>query len=1002
MKVLFAVGTDQLSKNIADKYYEKFGEVLEYKNVFFYKALLEEVKKNKTYDRIIINEMFEEIRATDLEQIDRFVFNNIDKITDEIQDTEIILICADWRKSGDSFINKLFSIGIYNMLIGDDRSMNPLCEIIKRPRTKREAKQYLNIDTSLITNSSMTKDNEVDEYQVKSILNFYEGIKNQPEKYLETFDRVAEQYSKAQLKVIVEYLPKAIKDEIFKADRYKYLAPQVDVPQIGVNAPNVSNKIEPPKKKGFFASFRKSKEKNENKTGTIDIGQMTSAGKVDLSSNAEEQEKQAEIKKKELEEKNKKEQVALEAKARAEEEARRQAELAAKAKAEAEARRQAELEAKAKAEAEARRQEELAAKAKAEVEARKKLEEEARLREEAAAKEQEMLAEKARAEALAREQAELEAKAKAEEKKKQLELEAKARAEAAAREQAMLAEKAKKEALAREEAIKAEKEKATVNAKEQAELAAKAKAEAMARQQAMLAEKAKAEANARMNAGLVSSMKGGAEIPNGNGNLVEVKPNPNAPDRKANTSGVQAPKVNVPNITVNVQAPKVDVPNVTVNMQTEKKTPANPVTNPMVNPAPVVPNINPVVPKAEVSIENNVKRVENTVQPEIKVTTNSGVAPVRPTVEQKTTVESRPVVEQPVKPAQSQVTNISNNTLMAEQEKRMKEDQEKLAAEQKMVKEMQAKLEEEKRKLREEQEKFVLAQKQLKNDFANTTPQYSNNTLPVQTSPVANYKKMVVFVGANKVGTTFVVNAVAHSVASAKITTSILDMTRDKSLYYIYADESKALKNRASECMQRLAEGEDYYIETMNSHLKLYTSLAGSLSDQRRGYKHRNIIDTIKKNCNLTIVDADFTTPIDYFDQADEIYLVQDLDVLKIQDVTLFLRELNARGLDKKKIKLIINKFVKTSITPKIIIGALDFYHDPAGTYVDSGLMPSKVDYSIIPYNLNNYAKYVESLHKMSGNFNYKSYSTDFNQAIDEIVAKVYPKNLNTKKRFFG
>ena len=210
------------------------------------------------------------------------------------------------------------------------------------------------------------------------------------------------------------------------------------------------------------------------------------------------------------------------------------------------------------------------------------------------------------------------------------------------------------------------------------------------------------------------------------------------------------------------------------------------------------------------------------------------------------------------------------------------------------------------------------------------------------------------------------------------------------------------MKNRAAECMQRLSEGEDYYIETMNSHLKLYTSLAGSLSDQRRGYKHRVVIDTVKKNCNLTIVDADFTTPIDYFDQADEIYLIQDLDVLKIQDVTLFLRELNARGLDKKKIKLIINRYVKTSITPKIIIGALDFYHDPAGTYVDSGLMPNKVDYSIIPYNLNNYAKYVESLHKMSGNFNYKSYSADFNQAIDEIVSKVYPKNHGGKKRFFG
>ena len=116
MKVLFAVGSDQLSRNIADRYYEKYGEVLEYKNVFFFKALIEEVKKNKSYDRVIINEEFEEFKATDLEQIDRAVFNYIDKVTDEIQDAEIILVCADWRNAGDSFVSKLFSIGIYNML----------------------------------------------------------------------------------------------------------------------------------------------------------------------------------------------------------------------------------------------------------------------------------------------------------------------------------------------------------------------------------------------------------------------------------------------------------------------------------------------------------------------------------------------------------------------------------------------------------------------------------------------------------------------------------------------------------------------------------------------------------------------------------------------------------------------------------------------------------------------------------------------------------------------
>ena len=67
MKVLFAMGNDQVSTNVANRYYEKYGEVLEYKNVFFFKALIEEVKRDKTYDRIIINEELEQFRARDLE-----------------------------------------------------------------------------------------------------------------------------------------------------------------------------------------------------------------------------------------------------------------------------------------------------------------------------------------------------------------------------------------------------------------------------------------------------------------------------------------------------------------------------------------------------------------------------------------------------------------------------------------------------------------------------------------------------------------------------------------------------------------------------------------------------------------------------------------------------------------------------------------------------------------------------------------------------------------------
>ena len=886
MKVLFAMGNDQVSTNVANRYYEKYGEVLEYKNVFFFKALIEEVKRDKTYDRIVISEELEQFRAKDLEQVDRYLFNSIDKITDEIQDSDIIFICSDRREKGDAFVSKLFSIGIYNLLLGDDRNVNPLCEIIKKPKNKREAKQYLNIDASSIVNTSMTTDDEVDEFQMRSILSFYEGIRNQPEKYLETFDRIAEQYSRKQLKIIVSMLPKQITDVVLQADRYKYLSssPHQDTPaQV---APQTQVKEQKPKTGGFFGVFRKYKVKQPQPKVEKQVPPVQSiqqGGQVDLSSNEDEQ-KQADLM------------------ARAREEAK------AREKAEAEAKRQAELAAKARAEAEAKKQAELAAKAKAEVEARQQAE----------------LAAKAKAEAEARQQAELAAKAKAEaEAKQQAELAAKAKAEAEARQQAELAAKAKAEAEAKH---KAELDKIAAERREKEKLAELAKIEEQEKINDI--EKAKKDAELAAKERL-------AQMTKDENVIIEVKPNLNAPDR----------------------------------------------------PVEPVKNVQPVSQKISDAIKANSENKQQDTAKKEEVVKN-----IQENKNANSVANENP--QQNVKP---------NPVVVSEDEKRMKVEQEKLAMEQKRIKEEQAKLEEEKKRLREEQEKLINAQNQLKANATNeyNVPQYTNTPTTTQIAPL-DYKKMVVFVGANKVGTTFMTNAIAHSMANAKINTSILDMTRDRSMFYLYNQNDKTLRKRAEECMQKVMDGDDCYLETTNRYLKVYTTIPGTLTDPRRGYKHKAIIETVKSNCNLTIVDADFTTPIDYFDQANEVYLVQDLDLLKMPDTTLFLRELKNRGMDMKKIRIIINKYVKTSLSQKQIVQTLSSYSDPSMSFYDT-VLPGKVMSYLVPYNLNNYAKYVDSV--CSGVLSYKGYSADFMQAIDEIGSAIFPKNNptgKTSRRFFG
>ena len=59
--------------------------------------------------------------------------------------------------------------GIYNALLGQDRSIEEVCKLIRKPRTKKEAKMYYKIDTDDV-NYRTEHENEVDELQIQNIL----------------------------------------------------------------------------------------------------------------------------------------------------------------------------------------------------------------------------------------------------------------------------------------------------------------------------------------------------------------------------------------------------------------------------------------------------------------------------------------------------------------------------------------------------------------------------------------------------------------------------------------------------------------------------------------------------------------------------------------------------------------------------------------------------------------------------------------------------------------
>ena len=211
MKVLFAVSNEEVSEAIVKRYQKNYKEIISYKNVYYFNAILKELQKDKNYDRIVISEELEAFTNTQYSQIDKFIFDKLDSISDEASnlkgdDIPIILICSDRREKSEEMLVKLFGIGIYNALIGNDRSVDNVCQLLNKPRVKKEAKIYYKIDSDDVSYQAESE-NDVSEVEIQNILAHYKRLGKDEKKYVESFDNIASQYNDIQLRIISKFLP---------------------------------------------------------------------------------------------------------------------------------------------------------------------------------------------------------------------------------------------------------------------------------------------------------------------------------------------------------------------------------------------------------------------------------------------------------------------------------------------------------------------------------------------------------------------------------------------------------------------------------------------------------------------------------------------------------------------------------------------------------------------------------------------------------------------------
>lgn len=223
MKILFAVSNENIAEAVKREYQNNFKAQLITKNVYYFNAIIKELQNNKTYDVVIISEDLEPFANNNYDIIDKFLCDKLQIIREEAinekgERVPIIFITTDRHILGDSFTTKLYEIGINNALVGNDRSIENVCQLMFHPRNKQEAKAYYRVNSEI---DNTPKEDDVKEEEIKNIIAHYKKLGKAEEKYVESFDNIASQYSDAQLKVIIRFLPLNVK-AVLEAQSPKY------------------------------------------------------------------------------------------------------------------------------------------------------------------------------------------------------------------------------------------------------------------------------------------------------------------------------------------------------------------------------------------------------------------------------------------------------------------------------------------------------------------------------------------------------------------------------------------------------------------------------------------------------------------------------------------------------------------------------------------------------------------------------------------------------------
>ena len=952
MKVLFAVNDEKDAESITRVYQEEYKEIISSKTVYYFNAIIKELQKDKTYDRIVISEDLEMFSNNNYQAIDKFIFEKMDAISDEATNAEgndipIILLCVDRRTKNDPLLLKLFGLGLYNILVGQDRSVQKVCKLMYKPRTKKEAKLYYKVEAENVNYTATNRSTGVNESEMQNILNHYKKIGDNIPKCVQSFESIASQYSKEQIKLIIQVLPvnvKVILEE--NSDLYRKIMGIHGKKVLGASQLRKTDYVE------------KEIDTGSRLTKPVIIPTAVSTKKV--------------------------------TKIQSPEELKRKQERMARERAEAEERR---------------KEQERIAREKAEAEARKK--------------EQESI-EKEKAE---------------EEMKEEVNVQNVKRGRGRPRKNPV-------PVIVEEVPVKKKRGRPRKNPIIEEEVV---------EEKVQEPKKEVSSKNKKYNPNNENNEKNDKLINpeiyddddllnkeiSEDDDILSQFDDYDEEDNKENIDYDQLDNED------DLDYDELDDNDLDYDELDEDELDEDELED---YDDTDYDKLDEYDDTDYNELDDDTDYDESKEQDDQDYDEDGDMLPEFEDYEEednKSNVKTNNLEDDKdtTLPGFDEDDDYSDDELLYDENDNYyddyddddyDEDEELLDLDDEEDDETELPgfdddeeddetelpgldddEEDDETELpgfddedNENQPEEPVMEKQHNGSFKkinNKNYKYDNNLANSikdlqETEENTSYnidtdnlitsdQKIVSFVGTTKNGTSFIVNNLAELYSNKGIKTAILDLTKNKNSYYIYTNNEDELRETAHDCLEKLRTGIADGIK-VNKNLSIFTSLPGeddSLDDVT------NIIQTLLENYTIVLLDCDFATDVRYFKASQEIYLVQSLDVLTIQPLTAFLRELKLKGiLETNKLRIIINKNVRVnSVTDKILIGGMSVYNDPGMTYMTELFDRDTIKYTTLPFDDQVYVKYLEGL--VNCRISSKGYSKNFMSSLNKLSDMVYP-----------